>query len=135
MRKVSFLQLLEAESPRELLEGHWEEAHGVNDLDSIAAQADDFSPIADHLWSHSLLLQVVQDELAIKALGIVSHDQGTSIAGMEEPLAEVLESVGALEDLLLVFSTAGAVAKGRVAAVEADLLSHTEVHLNKINHI
>ena len=136
MGEVAFLELLEVECARELFESHGEEGHGVDDLDSVAAEADDLSAVADDFRLHCLLLQMVQDELSVEPLGVVSHDEGVGVVGVEEPLAKVLERRRAFEDLLMVVAAAGAVPEvGHVAAVETDLLSDAEVDLKQYQSV
>ena len=135
MGEVSLLELLEIEGAGELLEGHGEEGHGVDELDPVAGEADDLAAIADHFRGNSLLLQMVQDELPIKALGVVGHHQRTGVVWVEEPGTEVFEGCGTFEDLLVVIVTARAVSELRVATVEADFLRHAEVHLNNFKKI
>lgn len=74
--KETFLGLVEAKRFAEFREGHLQERHAVDEFETVLPHAKDFGSVDDLIWTDTLFVKFVQDEVTVVALEVVSHVYG-----------------------------------------------------------
>ena len=69
----TFLELIEAKCFAESRQQHLQERHAVDEFEMVIAHAKDFGSIDDLVWTDTLFVKFIQDEVTVVALKVVSH--------------------------------------------------------------